>query len=403
MRRSLLARLSFLIVLGILPCLLADSSGLAARRDRGSKVSDEKKIDSLIDDLKSDRFETREAAMRSLMDFDDEPPALRKAAKSADLEVRRRVAQILQSFARKRARRGLARVRVLAKEGRVDEMIDRLVLWKDSDKGKGWKALVELAARLAEGADRTYGKTHFKQRIKPIKMDPAREAVVPKNLADYWQATLKLATGDNIALDSRRGREPYKLIIASGDVHTVTSHHGIIAAGGNARLSSTHASVIICDGDCLIEGEIDDSLIIARGKVTCPRTVNRSVILSENFIVIPERLQLYQTVLSNGGPNGLVRFFNPGEVGLSIGDVLDQSGKLVPEGGAWIHKVHEGTPFSSKLRAEDVITAIDGVKTPSRQIFRKVLRRKLAEGGPIMTFTVQRASKTLEVPIPVKD
>jgi S1-C subfamily serine protease len=55
------------------------------------------------------------------------------------------------------------------------------------------------------------------------------------------------------------------------------------------------------------------------------------------------------------------------------------------------------------LRPGDVITAIDEKKTPTIEIFRRVLRRTLAEGGPLITFTVQRAGKTLEVTLPVKD
>jgi hypothetical protein len=54
------------------------------------------------------------------------------------------------------------------------------------------------------------------------------------------------------------------------------------------------------------------------------------------------------------------------------------------------------TPFSGGLHYSEIITAIDKMKTPSKESFRKVLRRKLAEGGPTITFTVRRTDKILE-------
>lgn len=50
-----------------------------------------------------------------------------------------------------------------------------------------------------------------------------------------------------------------------------------------------------------------------------------------------------------------------------------------------------------------MITAVEEKKTPTTDIFRRVLRRKRAEGGPLITFAVQRLGKTLDVPIRVKD
>jgi hypothetical protein len=209
--------------------------------------------------------------------------------------------------------------------------------------------------------------------------------------------------GDKITFDRKRGRGVGEIIIACGNVQTISSSSGIIAASGNVHLSATHSSVIICGGDCEVDGEVSESLIIARGKVTCPRGVNYSVIISEDFVVTPKPFTLYHSAILNGGPNRLVKFFDPADVGLLARAFIDEKGGLVPDGGTWIVEAREGTPFASGLRARDVVTAIDELRTPSIEVFRKVLRKKLAEGGPTITFTVRRAGKTLDVPVAVKD
>jgi S1-C subfamily serine protease len=71
--------------------------------------------------------------------------------------------------------------------------------------------------------------------------------------------------------------------------------------------------------------------------------------------------------------------------------------------GICIKEVRKGTPFSSALQAEDVVTAIDGTKAASQEVFRRLLRKRLAQGGPRLTFTVRRGEKTAEVAVPVKD
>lgn len=335
--------------------------------------------------------------------MEEEPLNLRKELKSPDLEVRRRVVQILEAYVPKQAKRGLARVKDLAREGRVDEMAECLVLWKKWDKTQEWRALVDLCSRLALESERTYGKTEFELSIKRIQANTPPRAVPPKNLADHWQASLKLVREDNVALVDKLDWEPRRMIIAPGNVHSNVSRQGIVVAGGNVQISSVDSSVLICDGDCEVFGGINDSLIIVRGKLTCPRQINKSVILSESCLVVPNRLMVWDCAIINGGKNRLVHFFDPREVGLEAWEDVDKTGKVVPNGGARIYKIREGTPFASRLRVADVVTAINGTETPSFEIFRRVLRRKLAEARPFITFTVRREEKALDVSVPIKD
>ncbi len=105
----------------------------------------------MIEKLGSDRFELREEATRALMEREEAAAALQKALTSTDAEVRRRAADLLVALRPKRARHALARGRALGKEGRVVEMVDRLVYWKEWDTaGEGWEALTRFAGTLLE-------------------------------------------------------------------------------------------------------------------------------------------------------------------------------------------------------------------------------------------------------------
>jgi hypothetical protein len=422
----MLAQLALLLALGFIPCLMSHSS-LTAPPGDASKEEFERQVDSWIKDLESERFETREAATLALMKLEDEPANLRTKLKSSNLEVRQRVARILEAYAPKRAKRGLAQVKVLAKEGRVDEMVERLILWKEYDTGEGWKALAELAARLAARVDFTCDKTHFRWFVKPEERGESRELIfdetklrwvnkplegikqpkeelMSKSLAKHWQSVLTPIRDEKVLLDPQGRPRSREMIIASGDVTTPQFGEGIITAGGSLQLKQVSGAVVICDGKCELKNQIQDSLIIARGKVTFSPGVscNHSVILGEDSIDGMEHLRLVWSMISNGYPNGFVKFFHPWDVGISAWNVLDKKGQVVPD-GTQIIKLREGTPFASKLRAKDLVTAIDETKTPTFEVFRKALRRKLAENIPTITFTVQRADKILEVPISLKD
>jgi S1-C subfamily serine protease len=96
-----------------------------------------------------------------------------------------------------------------------------------------------------------------------------------------------------------------------------------------------------------------------------------------------------------------VKFFEPADVGLTVED-LPRQDKANTE-GVLLKDVRKDSPFASHLRNRDVITDIEDKKTPTTAIFRRVLRRKLAEGGPSFTLTLRRSGKSVEVTVPVKD
>ncbi|HZV07131.1 MAG TPA: PDZ domain-containing protein [Gemmataceae bacterium] len=154
-------------------------------------------------------------------------------------------------------------------------------------------------------------------------------------------------------------------------------------------------------------------------------TIEKSSVISEVPIVCPKGITVKgNAMLKVNTPSSPLKFFDPEETGLTVWQYWRNKGALkgaapllaLPDGiqivdlrdhsdlgaGVWIKEVRKGTPFATGLFNGDVITAVEEAKTPTKAAFRKVLRRKLAEGRPLF-FTVQRGDKILEVPIPTKD
>lgn len=433
--------------------------GRATEKSLGSK------IEHLIEDLKSDRFETREAATQQLIELESAAPILRQALKSSDLEVRLRITYILETQHRNRARRGLTRACALAKERRVDEMVDRLVCWREWIKEEEeWKAVAELAAGLIEWEHRLYGNTRFLApgfpHVLPVfrrKNFSPKDTVRPEDLARMWTRSRHIL-GQEIVLDPREAPESPLVILASGNVRIPHLSRGsiLIANGSIYVQGEIHDSIIICQENVEITGMprrhwFQNCLIIARGKLTFHQDskitdctilsksptdctilnkrpvifsgdvqVENTAIASEGSIVCPKGLSLGKRALITGNiPDWPVRFFDPEFAGLTVWQVYRNNGGMpdappllaLPDGsvfaggvdknpdlgaGVQVKKVRKGAPFAGGLHESDIVIAIDQEKTPSKESFRKVLRRKLAEGEPITTFTVRRTDKILE-------
>lgn len=449
MKGFLLLRLLLLLFLGVLPSLMA-GPGLTAQPSDAGKGQSEGKVEQWIKDLGSDSFEQREAAKRALMDLEEEPPNLRKWLESPDLEIRRRVASILETHVAKRAQRGLKKTLALAKERRVDEMVERLVLWRERmNEEEEWRALAELAVGLVEWEHRKYGNTRFLSKgfSRLVPSDFRRkgfspdEAIPPQELAKMWTRSHHVL-GQEIDLNTREVSMKHLVVLASGNVRTPTLYGSILLANGSVRMQDapTH-SIIICAEALEVSGGIQNCLVIVRGKVTCHKDskITDSTILGSGPVAFSESVTVENAAIFSGGPitcpKGIkvrnrsllnatipdlpVKFFDPEFAGLSVWQVYRNNGILRNEppllalsdgiefaggvqanpevgAGVQIKKVRKGSPLARGLHESEIITAIDKEKTPSKESFRKVLRRKLAEGGPIINFTVRRTDKILE-------
>ena len=193
------------------------------------------------------------------------------------------------------------------------------------------------------------------------------------------------------------------MIAASGDVQLFEAMDSVMVVGGDVKqVAFLHRCILICDGNVeLLWPPISGSLIIAHGKVNCAHgKLTNCLIRNGPTLQLPDGKTV---VLKDGTPDPLafVKFFELADVGLTAEDLPPRDKSDAK--GVWLAEVRKDSPFASGLRTGDVITALEEKETPTTEIFRKLLRRKLSEGEPIITFTVRRAGKTLDVPIAVKD
>ena len=193
----------------------------------------------------------------------------------------------------------------------------------------------------------------------------------------------------------------YGILVASEDARIGRADYSLLIAGRNVKVDCFGNSILVCDGDVELSNLPDGGLIIARGKVTYKQGQFRnSLIRSGHTLHLPDGKTID---LKDGTPDPLafVKFFELADVGIAAEDLPRRDKSAAA--GVRLKEVRKESPFAAGLHSGDVITAIEEMKTPTTEIFRRVLRRKLAEGGPLLTFTVRRAGKTLDVPLPVKD
>jgi hypothetical protein len=417
MKRPGTAWPSAILVLALASCLSLLLCPLAEPAGAGAPSADPD-VGRLTEDLGNKDFDVREAATRALMELDEAPPALRRALGAADLEVRRRVAEILEGIEQRRAQRGLARAEALAKEGRIVEAVDRIVAFAGRDKNAaGGQTLTRFAARLLEAIPQA--DLRSMQRLAPILRGNLRErfpagdyrtyvdAISPKEITGAklsvrlrgpGESGVVFARGDEVCLEA--GPISFSLVAASGDVRAFVSPLlSVIFAGGNLTGDMAVGTFIVCDGDVEFR-HVTQSLVLARGKVKSARPMYDCVIRSAGSILDPNGKKV---ALKEGAtdPFAFVKFFELSDVGLAVAE-RDGQGEAVRD-GVFLKEVRKGTLFALGLQAGDIVTAIDGTKAASQEVFRRLLRKQLAKGGPRITFTVRRAGLTAEVAVPVKD
>jgi hypothetical protein len=431
MTRSKLTAMTLLLLLGVSFGLMVSPGATEPLRNAVEEPA-KFNLERLLEDLGSDLFETREAATRALEALEDEPIGLREGLKSPDLEVRRRVEGILKSYVPKRARRGLTKAVALAKEGRIEEMVERLVLWNEFDREKEKsKAIAELTARAFEWEHRHFfnleaiyrgfklGGPRFKSRSQRKKYSESelkefRESPSVEDIAEV-HTNYKEVRGKNIVEENIQRTAVKTIYIASGDVRLPGVICGVIFANGNVEVLQAQNSIIFCAGDFTCDctkkgGALDHCFIVANGEVRCSTLVRDCTIVAGRSVLIPKGAKIYSGAILTVHPDRFpLKFFVPETVGLTVGQhhrgntIIDLNGIAITGDGVSVYKVRKDSPFAAGLRAEDVITAVDKIEIRSSARLRKVLCGKLAEGGPTITFTVLRAGKTVEVPIAVKD
>jgi hypothetical protein len=396
---------NILLLAAGLGALLGTGSGLQpGRADEPFPGGDE--IEKLIAQLGSKSFEVREAAAQRLQQREEAIPALRKALKSSDGEVARRAAGILDFFVRQEKKRAFAKLAALAKDGQVDQAVEKLVRRKEwDDEDACWQVLAELAGRLTDLEKKEFGTVSLQtvegREVPARDFRRYREKMQPKVLSGSrlsWRDLL----GPRFVVRAEEietgNPQTASLLATSGVAKTSNLSHSALFAGGSVDVSGVSDALIVCDGDVTVHADVRNSLIIARGDIHlhCPDTINSRIITSGRVYLELKSSRLIDTKVKEreAKPLGFVTFFDPAKIGISIEKA---------DGGLRVKEAARDKPFArAGLRADDLLTAVNGDTVKDPEVFRRLLRAKLAVEGE-MVFKVRRGEQTLELRVPCKD
>ncbi|MBI1913153.1 MAG: PDZ domain-containing protein [Planctomycetes bacterium] len=367
---------------------------------RGEPPADDKEVRQLIHRLGSKSFKVREEAERQLLERENAAPALQRILQTpgTDREVARRATQILVEFQRRERRRALERLQSLGKQGEIDQVIERFVRRREWEPQESpWRVLAEIAGELVRLEIRSYGQAelNYSDRTPFGDLTAYRVAVQPETVEDTQvhlrKSGLYLVRGESV-----KGPLLGGLIASSGDIQAATLGLGAVFSGGSVTATDVNRCVVVCDGDFKARRIVHGSLIIVRGVVEAPALIHNSTIISASTVHVPKGATVKNSVIKEKDPNplGFVKFFDPARAGIEVNQA---------DGGVRIKAATEGKRFArAGLKAGDVIATIDGEAIKDPESFRRLLRRKLAEGGK-GKLNVRRGEKTLEVRISWKD
>jgi hypothetical protein len=375
-------------------------------------------VNELIRRLGSEDFQEREKATKLLLERPEALPELRKALDSDDPEVRRRASDLVDRIGQRQAKRGLTKASSLARVGKVDQAIERVVRWAESDpEGMSLEPLRDIAAKLLDEEKRQFGKVRM-SNVGKDDPNPLRDFATFKKVGNYRMLHSRLSIvqeKDGVFLIRGAGVTAKKglcdsFVVSTGDILVTGGPRDGLAktllfACGSVILDvqgGDHSLVVVCDGDVTIQDGLGGRflygcLIIAGGNVFLPKDVHDTTIIAGGTVKRPKGDRILNTAIRENERNalGLIRFFDPAEAGIEVDADKD---------AVKVKAAHKGKPFAEAgLRPGDLVTQINGTKTPSLAEFRKRLRAALAEGGPTTTLTVQRSGKTLTIPVAVKD
>jgi hypothetical protein len=342
-------------------------------------------IQQLVQNLGSNDFRAREAAMAELEKLDDAVPALHKATSSKDPEVVDRAQQLIEAFYKRRAEKTLWDI-AAGNEIILDQFVDEMVLARKTIWVRCWPTVLEYARKVSA------------QAARDAQVDFLFPATVDRKKGEQNHTTVdelrgNFVVGDRILARSVIVRQFGSCLLLCGGALEVPGglSDSVVLVNGNVRSGGfTSHSVIFCDGDvttnvihdCVIfatgdvhiNGMMDDCVIRCGGKVEKTRQTFNSTISMHEKKLLP-----------------LGRLFQTTQAGVEV--------RCSAAGGLRVNAVVNGKPFAKGgIRPGDEILAIDQNKVSALEWFRRHVRRKyLARTS--MTLSVRRQGKVLSIPI----
>lgn len=256
------------------------------------------RAESLIGQLGSDDFAIRQEAARQLARLGDPAlPALRRALKSPDLEVRRRADEIIREISRRVEPRVIARhVEEIHRDG-LSSFVRRMVTEEGFATENRWGAIAQLA-RLAARRAVVAGKV---EKLDTPNLNVHRMGIfrgtVPSDTI--------LAEG-RVLIEEKGGMVGTQdcLVLSSGLLSRVTSiYKSILVVDGDLDCTSIERSIVVCRGDIDATG-IDNSLVLCTGVVSAT-SIDDSVVEAGNGFA--DRSSAYRCAFFGKAPKRLAQ------------------------------------------------------------------------------------------------
>ncbi len=351
----------------LVTALVASKGGSSVQVSEPSET-----VEKLIEQLGDDSPKVREEATRKLVERNDALPALKKALESPDAEVRERAKLIIAEIEKRRRQRAIQRVF----DSGLDLYIDQLVARGKQADDADWSLVLDLAHALADKAGKQNDR-FFNVLNHDFFSDPEYKFEATEDWSsEYKSIPRKRLLAKRIVGDYKvvwsivlcRSALEFELMI----VHSIVFVNGDIK--GNKRpIDHISNAVVFSDGDVHV-GVIDDSVVIATGRVTAKRIGGSSVVIERD--------------------RKLVDLFNPATAGIEVADSKTE---------AKVEKVHADKPFAKAgFQKGDLVLAVGDKEIKGYDDFRKAVRRNFVDKTEPV-FKVKRGEQTLELKVSFKE
>lgn len=374
-------------VLGWLALIAAGSACAVGPPPRDS-------VDTLVQQLGSDRYAAREGAARRLEEapFAEIPDALQRALRSDDLEVRLRASRIVAKMHNRIAEQAMRRGLAAGRRGEVDLLVEGLAGWpRGARDERSWRAVLDCAWAIAGRAGSRWAKPHA---LLTWVFDNFRDEL-PKARAEG--SVLRLGDGEqHIRLFCGNAQPPDsgkipKMAVCGDDAQLPTRRvaGGVLLVNGDGVAD---CSWLVVSAGNVFASDIREKIVIARGHVYTRGPISRSVVIAGGAVTARE---VCGSVVKQHDPHplGFVRFFETARAGVEVAPA---------KFAVRATRVAPGGPFDKAgLRPGDLITSFDEAETPTPEALRRLLRRRyLQRGTAELTARRGGAALTLRVRFP---
>jgi hypothetical protein len=237
--------------------LLLFVATLGAADEKPALKPDPAALRRLLEQLKSDNFETREKATQELSKLDGVPDELRKATQSADLEVRQRAQAAVDAITARVEEKAFQAMVADLQKVEVDRLVRRMVTQENFAGDKQWAVVQKLARAVTARANELGGR---KFAVPDVDVKLPQQAGVAANEIAFHGKRLLL-------------NDPNARIVSVRDCV-------VLSAGPTPPLTSLSQSVVLVEGDFTGATAVSNCLLIVRGNVGRITSVRHSIILA---------------------------------------------------------------------------------------------------------------------------